>query len=287
MNKSYPKASLKLLESRLKFLNSETTSNKEDNQETSHKINHIKKVFILNQKTKAFIKRNSNIKAYNKNFCKKNTNYGPKNKIRLIKSKYFHNEILRKNIHSPLKREYKLLISNLPSNKRCFINLHNKDFDTIFKYPNNSMQKSLNKKEIIKKSNVNLNNKRISDNNLESRKDSMDSTKTIHYKLPLNFNSYKSKSVIVDKKDKSIMNYTYKKKEGSLSTIDKSKPKIKLIDKNKKYLKLLSLLKKRTNKTFKLISDVKREEIKDKDSFLSSLARFTVIHERIKRKLYH
>jgi hypothetical protein len=78
MNKSYPKASLKLLESRLKFLNSETTSNKEDNQETSHKINHIKKVFILNQKTKAFIKRNSNIKAYNKNFCKKKYELWPK-----------------------------------------------------------------------------------------------------------------------------------------------------------------------------------------------------------------
>ena len=43
MNKSYPKASLQLLESRLKFLNSETTNNKEEKEEASHKINHLKK----------------------------------------------------------------------------------------------------------------------------------------------------------------------------------------------------------------------------------------------------
>ena len=287
MNESYPKASLKLLESRLKFLNSETTNNKEEKEEASHKINHIKKVFILNKKTKEFIKRNSNIKAYNKNFCKKNTNYDPKKKIRLIKSKYFHNELLRKNINSPLKREYKLLISNLPNNKRCFINLHNKDFDNIFKYPNNSMQNIVNKKEIIKKNNINLDKKRRIDNSIESKKDSIESTKTIHYKIPLSCNMYKSKSVFFDKKDNDIFNYTYKKKDGSLSSINKTKQKIKLIDKNKKYLKLLSLLKKRSNKTFKLLSDVKREEIKDKDSFLSSLARFSVIRERIKRNLYY
>ena len=287
MNKSYPKASLKLLESRLKFLNSETTNNKEEKEEASHKINHIKKVFILNKKTKEFIKRNSNIKAYNKNFCKKNTNYDPKKKIRLIKSKYFHNELLRKNINSPLKREYKLLISNLPNNKRCFIHLHNKDFDNIFKYPNNSMQNILNKKEIIKKNNINLDKKRRIDNSIESKKDSIESTKIIHYKVPLSCNTYKSKSVFVDKKDNDIFNYTYKKKDGSLSSINKTKQKIKLIDKNKKYLKLLSLLKKRSNKTFKLLSDVKREETKDKDSFLSSLARFSVIRERIKRNLYY
>ena len=127
------------------------------------------------------------------------------------------------------------------------------------------------------------------DNLLRTNPDgiTIESTKTIHYKIPLSCNMYKSKSVFFDKKDNDIFNYTYKKKDGSLSSINKTKQKIKLIDKNKKYLKLLSLLKKRSNKTFKLLSDVKREETKDKDSFLSSLARFSVIRERIKRNLYY
>ena len=292
MNKSYPRANLHSLESRIKFFkNTESNNKNPDKKEKACLTNHIKKIFILNSKTKELIKRNSILKDYNKNFCKKNTNYDPKYQIRLIKSKYFHNELIRKNVYSPLKRRYKQLITNLPSNKRCFINLHNKDFDFIFRYPNNSTSSILYKTIIIKNNNnKNLIQKRTLNKSIKSKKDLADSIKTIHYKISSDSVIYNRDSFIVDKEDKkikNIMNYIYKKKELSFGEINKAKQKVNLIEKNKKYLKLLLLIKRQSKKNLKLLNDVKKEEIKSKDSLLSCLARYNISSERIKRNTHN
>ena len=58
-----------------------------------------------------------------------------KKKLRLEKSPKlicsFENSI-KDDLFSPLNDKYKLLISNINYNKRCFRNLSNKEFDNIF-----------------------------------------------------------------------------------------------------------------------------------------------------------
>ena len=287
---SYPRASLQLLESRIKYLNNSLNTSKidskEDLNEKYQKSNHVKKVFIFNGKMKEFMDKTSNLKVINKNMRKNKNTSDKTQQIKLIKSKYFHNEILRKNIHSPLKRRYKLLVANLPNNKRCFINLHNKDFDSIFKYPNNSIRDLNIKKPINDKNNFNLFSKygKITKSQ-EIKKDFIPMTKTLHYKLPKNSFICNSKSMFVDRKESIIMNYTNKRKENAKKLINKKTPKFKVIDKKKKYINIITLMKKVSDKSTNLLIDVKKEEIKNKDSLHYSFGRYNAFKETTKRKI--
>ena len=288
MNISYPRANLQLLESRIKYLNTQSTNNinnKLDNDNTNHQSKHVKKVFKLNAKTKDYIKRTSNLKEFNNNLYKRSINTKKAHQIKIIKSKYFHNELLRKNVISPLRREYQLLVSNLPNNKRCFKNLHNKDFDSIFKNPNNSVKDNSLTKNISKKNYIkDIKNKKGLYNSQEIKDNFFPTTRIIHYKFSKNLASYYSKSMIVDDKHKNILNYSPKKYQHSIDSICERKPKVKLVDKKKKYIKLISLIKKSSDKNIHLLMDYKNEEIKNKDSFLSSLVRYNNYYKMKSRK---
>jgi len=283
MNLSFPRATLKLLQSRISFLNSSSNSNNLTINENFHKARLIKKVYKLNEKTKNYIYKQPNLKPLKKNIITRNEKIHSIKQIKLIKSKYFHNEILRKNINSPLKREYKRLLSNLPNNKRCFMNLRNKDLDSIFKFPNNSTK--LSKKD-LKKGNNAINSCKNKDNKKFVEKPKI----TIHFKLSTNSSIHRSKSLVldkIDKIDKSLTNITFKNKDSSLNSVNKDKQKIKLIDRKKRYSYLMGLVKRNTNKNLDLLIDIKKEETHNKDLLLSSLAKFNVNNERIKRKIYN
>lgn len=284
MNLSFPRATLKLLQSRIPFLNSSSNNNNLTINENFHKARLIKKVYKLNEKTKNYINKRQNLKPLKKNIITGNEKINKIKQIKLIKSKYFHNEILRKNINSPLKREYKRLLSNLPNNKRCFMNLRNKDLDSIFKFPNNSTKLFTHKKELmIKKGNNSINSSKKKDNKKFVEKPKI----TIHFKLSTNSTIHRSKSLVLDKIDKSLTNITFKNKDSSLNSANKDKQTIKLIDRKKKYSYLMTLMKRNSNKNLDLLIDIKKEETKNKDLLLSSLAKFSVNDERIKRKIHN
>ena len=155
MNLSLPKVNSSLLESRIKYRNNSINNiNKKDKNETFHKlsgINFFQNKFNINTKTREYKYQNLNLQFFQKNATKRNNLFDDDKirQIRLIKSRYFHNDLIRKNVDSPLKREYKKLLSNLPNNKRCFSKLQNKDFDSIFKIPINITQPIIRRKTLI------------------------------------------------------------------------------------------------------------------------------------------
>ena len=232
MSLYFRRANLKILKSRVPFLSSSSNNNNLTIDENLNKTRLIKKVYKLNEKKSNYTNKKPNLKALKKDIPTRNENLNKKKQIKLIKSKYFHNEILRKNLYSPLKREYKILLSNLPNNRRCFMNLRNKDLDSIFEFANNSSKLSIYKKKLkIKKENNSM-------NSLKRKKiqSFMEEPKIrIHYKLSTNSSLHRSQSFAFDKNDKSLMNITFKNKDSSLDSINKDKQKIKLIDRKNNY----------------------------------------------------
>ena len=251
----------------------------------------IKNAYKLNNKTKQILNRNDNI-----NILKKNDKYISRtkvnNKIRLIKSKYFQNEILIQRVNSPLKREYKTLKSYIPNSQRYFKYLSNSDLDSIFKYNNNSNQNGIFYEKEIK---VLTNPKRIFDyknrrknvnKNNEEEKDFRDIQKTIFIRLSKNPSTNNTNNIILkQKKEKINKNCLRRNIFYDFNSVNKNK--IKLVDKSKQYLNFTSLLKNYSKKNAQLLLNIKKEETINKNSLLSSLAKFNIIKSRIKLKSHY
>ena len=254
MNLSLPKVNSSLLESRIKYRNNSINNiNKKDKNETFHKlsgINFFQNKFNLNTKKREYKYQNLNLQFFQKNATKRNNLFDDDKirQIRLIKSRYFHNDLIRKNVDSPLKREYKKLLSNLPNNKRCFSNLQNKDFDSIFKIPINITQPIIRRKTLIS-------NKRD---------------------MSINTN----KSIFLLKKKELNRPLSKRKININFAPIYNHKENLN----NTKYLNLIMKLSKKTKIKLNLLNRTKKDEVKSCESISSSIDKYYINENTNKRK---
>ena len=219
----------------------------------------------------------------NKNVIKKIENLLINKKLKQDKStKYifeYQNKI-KDDLISPLNYKYKLLISNIDYNKRCFRNLSNKDFDSIFNDNSSWSQEPIKKHNISLPKKIKIKNK-IKDikNNLKHR------NKNIFYSLSTVSNNYNNNYFINKKKLKTskykkINNFNYLIKTNNNQQNNSNKSNIKIINdytnhfnNDKKYEKFVLLLKKQNDKNIKLLNDVKKQEIMNKDNLLVSIVK--------------
>ena len=199
---------------------------------------------------------------------------------------YDNRNSFKDELFSPLNHKYQSLISNIDYNKRCFRNLSNRDFDSIFKNKSNLSQESIkNKNSIMLSSYKNNNNKDKKTNNKKIREDS--------YKLSNSSYKYGNNNFINRIKNIKANNYlnandttkcSINNKNNSFfnnyenSSIHKVKNKlfneyINHFNKDQKYGKFVFLLKKQNDKNNKLINDVKKQEIMNRDNLLVSIVK--------------
>ena len=291
MNLSLPKVNSSLLESRIKYRNNSINNiNKKDKNETFHKlsdINFFQNKFNINTKTREYKYQNLNLQFFQKNATKRNNLFDDDKirQIRLIKSRYFHNDLIRKNVDSPLKREYKKLLSNLPNNKRCFSNLQNKDFDSIFKTPINITQPIIRRKtSISNKRDMSINtNKSIFLLKKKELNRPLSKRKiNIHYKLLINSSKNNLQNNILNKINKSCMNsaLSIKKDMINFASIYNHKENLN----NTKYLNLMMKLSKKTKIKLNLLNRTKKDEVKNCESISSSIDKYYINENTNKRK---
>lgn len=281
MNLSFPKANSSLFESRIKYKNNSINNkNKIDKNENFRRlsdINFFQKKFNIKTKTREYQYQNLNLQFFQKNTPKRNNLFDADKmrQIRLIKTIYFHNDLIRKNVDSPLKKEYKKLLSNLPKNKRCFSNLQNKDLDSIFKIPINITQP-------IHKGNSLISNKRdmsINTNKsvfmLKKKKfnDAPSKPKIkIHYKLFMNSPKNNSQNRIENNINKSCMNPSILKGNDLINFASIYNYKENL--NRTKYINLMMKLSKRTKIKLNLLNMIKNDEDKSYESISSSIDKY-------------
>ena len=287
MNLSLPKVNSSLLESRIKYRNNSINNiNNKDKNETFHKlsgINFFQNKFNINTKTREYKYQNLNLQFFQKNATKRNNLFDDDKirQIRLIKSRYFHNDLIRKNVDSPLKREYKKLLSNLPNNKRCFSNLQNKDFDSIFKIPINITQPIIQRKTLISNKrdmSINTNKSIFLLKKKELNRPLSKRKINIHYKLLIN----SSQNNILNKINKSCMNsaLSIKKDMINFAPIYNHKENLN----NTKYLNLIMKLSKKTKIKLNLLNRTKKDEVKSCESISSSIDKYYINENTNKRK---
>lgn len=282
MNLSFPKANLRILESRIKYKNMNNSYNNsqiDKNRSFQKSSDIIKKKFNINALTKKYKNKNINIQFYKKNAASKSKNlFNDKNKqIRLMKSKYFHNDLIQKKVNSPIKREYKNLLSIVPNNKRCFINLHNKDLDNIFKLniPNSNFTRAFNQRKPIminkkykKDISVNTNKSLIFSKKKESERIRFEPKIKIHYKISSNSCKNNTQDITLNKNNKSFI-YSSSNNE-SITPLYKSKSNINKV----KYLYLMLKLSTPSKIKLKLLNGIKDEEFKIKDSISCFISKY-------------
>lgn len=291
MNLSSPKVNSSLLESRIKYRNNSINNiNKKDKNETFHKlsgINFFQNKFNINIKTREYKYQNLNLQFFQKNAAKRNNLFDDDKirQIRLIKSRYFHNDLIRKNVDSPLKREYKKLLSNLPNNKRCFSNLQNKDFDSIFKIPINITQPIIRRKTLISNKrdmSINTNKSIFLLKKKELNRPLSKRKINIHYKLLINSSKNNLQNNILNKVNKSCMNsaLSIKKDMINFASIYNHKENLN----NTKYLNLMMKLSKKTKIKLNLLNRTKKDEVKSCESISSSIDKYYINENTNKRK---
>ena len=291
MNLSLPKVNSSLLESRIKYRNNSINNiNKKDKNETFHKlsgINFFQNKFNINIKTREYKYQNLNLQFFQKNAAKRNNLFDDDKirQIRLIKSRYFHNDLIRKNVDSPLKREYKKLLSNLPNNKRCFSNLQNKDFDSIFKIPINITQPIIRRKTLISNKrdmSINTNKSIFLLKKKELNRPLSKRKINIHYKLLINSSKNNLQNNILNKVNKSCMNsaLSIKKDMINFASIYNHKENLN----NTKYLNLMMKLSKKTKIKLNLLNRTKKDEVKSCESISSSIDKYYINENINKRK---
>lgn len=290
MNLSLPKVNSSLLESRIKYRNNSINNiNKKDKNETFHKlsgINFFQNKFNINTKTREYKYQNLNLQFFQKNATKRNNLFDDKiRQIRLIKSRYFHNDLIRKNVDSPLKREYKKLLSNLPNNKRCFSKLQNKDFDSIFKIPINITQPIIRRKTLISNKrdmSINTNKSIFLLKKKELNRPLSKRKINIHYKLLINSSKNNLQNNILNKVNKSCMNsaLSIKKDMINFASIYNHKENLN----NTKYLNLMMKLSKKTKIKLNLLNRTKKDEVKSCESISSSIDKYYINENTNKRK---
>ena len=291
MNLSLPKVNSSLLESRIKYRNNSINNiNKKDKNETFHKlsgINFFQNKFNINTKTREYKYQNLNLQFFQKNATKRNNLFDDDKirQIRLIKSRYFHNDLIRKNVDSPLKREYKKLLSNLPNNKRCFNNLQNKDFDSIFKIPINITQPIFRRKTLISNKrdmSINTNKSIFLLKKKELNRPLSKRKINIHYKLLIYSSKNNLQNNILNKINKSCMNsaLSIKKDMINFAPIYNHKENLN----NTKYLNLIMKLSKKTKIKLNLLNRTKKDEVKSCESISSSIDKYYINENTNKRK---
>ena len=291
MNLSLPKVNSSLLESRIKYRNNSINNiNKKDKNETFHKlsgINFFQNKFNINIKTREYKYQNLNLQFFQKNAAKRNNLFDDDKirQIRLIKSRYFHNDLIRKNVDSPLKREYKKLLSNLPNNKRCFSKLQNKDFDSIFKIPINITQPIIRRKTLISNKrdmSINTNKSIFLLKKKELNRPLSKRKINIHYKLLINSSKNNFQNNILNKVNKSCMNsaLSIKKDMINFASIYNHKENLN----NTKYLNLMMKLSKKTKIKLNLLNRTKKDEVKSCESISSSIDKYYINENTNKRK---
>ena len=265
----------------------------DENYNKFDQIELIKKTNLLEQKKKNYLNNKSHLislKSYfhknKKNVIKKIENLLINKKLKQDKStKYifeYQNKI-KDDLISPLNYKYKLLISNIDYNKRCFRNLSNKDFDSIFN-DNSSWSQ-----EPIKKHNISLPKKIKKKNKIKDIKNNLKNrNKNIFYSLSTVSNNYNNNYFINKKKLKTSkykkinnfnkINYLIKTNNNQQNNSNKSNIKIindytNHFNNDKKYEKFVLLLKKQNDKNIKLLNDDKKQEIMNKDNLLVSIVK--------------
>ena len=292
MNLSLPKVNSSLLESRIKYGNNSINNiNNKDKNETFHKlsgINFFQNKFNINTKTREYKYQNLNLQFFQKNATKRNNLFDDDKirQIRLIKSRYFHNDLIRKNVDSPLKREYKKLLSNLPNNKRCFSNLQNKDFDSIFKIPINITQPIIRRKTLISNKrdmSINTNKSIFLLKKKELNRPLSKRKINIHYKLLINSSKNNLQNNILNKINKSCMNSALSIKKDMINFAPIYYNHKENLN-NTKYLNLIMKLSKKTKIKLNLLNRTKKDEVKSCESISSSIDKYYINENTNKRK---
>ena len=273
----------------------------EENYNKFNQIDFIKKTNLLEKKKQNYSVKNSrffSVKHYlpknNSKVVKKIENQLLKKKLKIGKKPkliYDNRNSFKDELISPLNHKYQSLISNIDYNKRCFRNLSNKDFDSIFKDKSNLSQKSIKKRNILISTNY---NKKLKKQNIRVIKKKL---RNDSYRLSSSSNKYKNsnnfenriknikasncKKVNNDTTKSSInnKNNTFFKNYEDISIVN-NKVKNKLFNayinyfnKDKKYGKFVFLLKKQNDKNMKLLNDVKKEQIMNRDNLLVSIVK--------------
>lgn len=273
----------------------------EENYNKFNQIDFIKKTNLLEKKKQNYSVKNSrffSVKHYlpknNSKVVKKIENQLLKKKLKIGKKPkliYDNRNSFKDELISPLNHKYQSLISNIDYNKRCFRNLSNKDFDSIFKDKSNLSQKSIKKRNILISTNY---NKKLKKQNIRVIKKKL---RNDSYRLSSSSNKYKNsnnfenrmknikasscKNANNDTTKSSInnKNNTFFKNYEDISIVN-NKVKNKLFNayinyfnKDKKYGKFVFLLKKQNDKNMKLLNDVKKEEIMNRDNLLVSIVK--------------
>ena len=263
-----------------------------------NQIDILKKNNILEDKIKKYVESNQRLYSVKHHLHTKNNRVVGNFENELIKKKLkleqtskllYDNFKINSNITSPLNERYKMLISNIDYNKRCFRNLSNKDFDSIFKDKTNLSQEPIidYKKWLNSKSSRSKNkktNKRNQEVNTEHRNKKLNiyklSTTTNFFENRLkNYikkNNNNSKNLNSTSKSKTnIINstiYSTYQKTASKSSNNKKYNK-EYFNRNGKFKKFVFLLKKQYDKNTKLLNEVKKQEKNSRDILLVSLAK--------------
>ena len=268
-------------------------------EEKYSKLNQIevfKKNNLFEEKTKKYALNNQRLFSVKHYLHKKKTpiirnfeNELIKKKLKLEKtSKLLYDNLkscFNNNITSPLNDRYKVLISNNDYNKRCFRNLSNKDFDSIFKDKTNLSQEPIldNNDWLIPKKKHKKTNKKSQESNTECR-----NKKSKIYRLATTTNFFENRIKNANKKNNNskIANSSSKIKMNKNNTtlysnyqiISSKSSNIKKYNKeyfsrNGKYKKFMFLLKKQYDKNTKLLNEVKKQEKMSRDILLVSLAK--------------
>ena len=286
MNLSFPRLNLRILEPKIRNMNNSFNICEINKNSSFQKSSDIKKKFNLNALTKKYNNKNIGIQFYQKNVANRNQNIfiNKSKQITLIKSNYFHNDYLQKKVDSPLKREYKKLLSNLPNNKRCFINLHNKNLDSIFKLniPNSNFTHSKSQRKIINKyrkdTSVNTNKSIIFPKKKLLDKILFEPKLKIHYKISSNSCKNNTQNISLNKNNKSCLNLSTNRE--LLTPIYKCKSNINKV----KYLYLMLKLSTPSKIKLNLLNGINKEEFKIKDSFSSFISKYNNNKKKLKIK---
>ena len=260
-------------------------------EESINKFNQvevIKSTNLLEKRKQNYSRKNTRLFSVKHYQYKNNPKIIHKIENKLIKNKlkrniepkliYFHEKSLGGDIFSPLNEKYKLLISSIDYNKRCFRNLRNKDFDNIFNDNSNIHKeyiKKLSLEQSIPKKITKRNNNKYKD--IKNKNNSYRNSTVSYNKSINNIFLNRIKNINNNNINKNNFNYTlYNNKENNSIKKVNSKPNIKyinLFNADKNYEKFVSLVKKQSDKNIKLLNDVKKQETMSKDNLLVSIAR--------------
>lgn len=267
----------------------------EDNYNKFKQVDVIKKTNFLEEKTKKYSNNNYRLFSVKHYLHKKKSSVVRKFENELIKkklklnqtSKLIDNDLksLNYGLTSPLNDKYKVLISNIDYNRRCFRNLDNKEFDCIFKDKANLSQEPIeSRKRLIPKStmtrnrNNNLNKKIQKFNTVFRNNDNIYrlSTATNYFENKIK-NKRKNKFKITNNYSKNrtnnISNTIYGNYQNTSSKSINKKFNKDYFNKDGKYKKFIILLKKQYDKNTKLLNEVKKQEKMSRDILLVSLAK--------------